>query len=51
VLRAIGVPFNYAHGSVRLSLSGYTTEEEVDYVIEHLPGVIEKLRTISPYKK
>ncbi|MDR3357478.1 MAG: cysteine desulfurase NifS [Desulfovibrio sp.] len=51
VLRAIGVPFTYAHGSVRLSLSRYTTEKEVDYVIEHLPGVIEKLRAISPYKK
>ncbi|MDR3319465.1 MAG: cysteine desulfurase NifS [Desulfovibrio sp.] len=50
VLRAIGVPFNYAHGSVRLSLSRYTTEEEVDYVIEHLPGIVENLRAISPYK-
>ncbi|MDR2573078.1 MAG: cysteine desulfurase NifS [Desulfovibrio sp.] len=50
VLRAMGVPFNYAHGSVRLSLSRYTTEEEVDHVIECLPGVIEALRAISPYK-
>ena len=41
VLRAMGVPFNYAHGSVRLSLSRYTTEEDVDYVIENFPGVIE----------
>lgn len=50
VLRAMGVPFNYAHGSVRLSLSRYTTEEEVDYVIENFPGVIETLRAISPFK-
>ena len=50
VLRSIGVPFNYAHGSVRLSLSHYTTEEEVDYVIERLPGVIEALRAITPFK-
>ena len=50
VLRAMGVPFNYAHGSVRLSLSRYTTEEDVDYVIEKLPGVIETLRAISPFK-
>ncbi len=50
VLRAMGVPFNYAHGSVRLSLSRYTTEEDVDYVIENFPGVIETLRAISPFK-
>ncbi len=50
VLRAMGVPFNYAHGSVRLSLSRYTTEEDVDYVIENFPGVIETLRAISPVK-
>ena len=50
VLRAMGVPFNYAHGSVRLSLSRYTTEEDVDYVIENVPGVIETLRAISPFK-
>lgn len=50
VLRAMGVPFNYAHGSVRLSLSRYTTEEDVDYVVENFPGVIETLRAISPFK-
>ena len=50
VLRAMGVPFNYAHGSVRLSLSRYTTEEDVDYVIENFPSVIETLRAISPFK-
>lgn len=50
VLRAMGVPFNYAHGSVRLSLSRYTTAEDVNFVVEHFPGVIESLRAISPFK-
>lgn len=50
VLRAMGVPFNYAHGSIRLSLSRYTTREEVDFVVEHFPQVISTLRTISPFK-
>lgn len=50
VLRAMGVPFNYAHGSVRLSLSRYTTEDDVAYVLERFPGVIETLRAISPFK-
>jgi cysteine desulfurase len=50
VLRAMGVPFTYAHGSIRLSLSRYTTDEDVDYVIEHFPGIIKTLRAISPYK-
>ncbi len=50
VLRAMGVPFNYAHGSIRLSLSRYTTEADVDYVIEKFPEVIQTLRAISPFK-
>ena len=50
VLRAMGIPFNYAHGSVRLSLSRYTTEEEVDYVVAHMPDVIKTLRALSPFK-
>lgn len=50
VLRAMGVPFNYAHGSIRLSLSRYTTREEINYVIENFPSVIETLRKISPFK-
>jgi len=50
VLRAMGVPFTYAHGSIRLSLSRYTTQEEVDFVIENFPGVIQTLRMISPFK-
>lgn len=51
VLRAMGVPFNYAHGSIRLSLSRYTTEDDIDYVVKEFPGVIETLRSISPFKE
>jgi len=51
VLRAMGVPFTFAHGSIRFSLSRYTTQEDVDYVIKSLPPVIETLRKISPYKR
>ena len=49
VLRAMGVPFTAAHGSIRFSLSVYNTEEEVDYVIEHLPPIIDNLRQMSPF--
>ena len=51
VLRAMNVPFTAIHGSIRWSLSRYTTEEEIDYVIEKLPGIIEKATSISPYQK
>jgi cysteine desulfurase len=51
VLRAMGVPFTAAHGSIRFSLSRYNTMEEVEYVIENLPPIIERLRSISPYWK
>ena len=49
VLRAMGVPFTAAHGSIRFSLSRYNTEEEVDYTIEKMPPIIEKLRRLSPF--
>lgn len=49
VLRAMGVPYTSAHGSVRFSLSRYTTEGEVDFVIEHLPPIIRTLRELSPF--
>jgi cysteine desulfurase len=49
VLRAMGVPFTMAHGSIRFSLSIYNTEEEIDFVIEKLPPIIETLRQMSPY--
>ena len=45
----MGVPYTAAHGSVRFSLSRYTTEEEIDFVIEHLPPIINDLRAISPF--
>jgi cysteine desulfurase len=51
VLRAMGVPFTAAHGSIRFSLSIYNTKEEMDYIIEHLPPVIQRLRDISPFWK
>jgi cysteine desulfurase len=49
VLRAMGVPFTAAHGSIRFSLSRYNTEGEVDYTIEKLPAIIEQLRQLSPF--
>ncbi len=49
VLRAMGVPFTAAHGSVRFSLSRYNTDDEIDKVIEGVPGIINRLREISPF--
>jgi cysteine desulfurase len=49
VLRAMGVPFTMAHGSIRFSMSVYNTEEEVDFVIEKMPAIIERLRGMSPF--
>ena len=49
VLRAMGVPFTAVHGSIRFSLSRYTTEKEIDYVLAEVPGVIKLLRSMSPF--
>ena len=49
VLRAMGIPFTAAHGSIRFSLSIYNTEEDIDYILEQLPPIIERLREISPF--
>ena len=49
VLRAMGVPFTMAHGSIRFSLSINNTEAEIDYVIDKMPAIIERLRGMSPY--
>lgn len=48
VLLAIGLPHEVAHGSVRLSLGRCNTQEDVDYVVQILPGIIERLRAMSP---
>jgi cysteine desulfurase len=49
VLRAMGVPFTAAHGSIRFSLSRYNTEDEVDFAIEKMPEIIHRLRELSPF--
>ena len=49
VLRAMGVPFTAAHGSIRFSLSVYNTEDEMDFVLEHMPAIIDRLRSVSPF--
>jgi len=51
VLRAMGVPFTYAHGSIRFSLSRYNTAEEIDRVLAELPRIIARLREISPFSR
>ncbi len=51
VLRAMGVPFTAAHGSVRFSLSVYNTDDEVDLVLDKMGPIIENLRTMSPFWK
>ncbi len=51
VLRAMGIPFTALHGSIRFSLSRFTTEAEIDYVLEKLPGIIAKLNALSPFQK
>ena len=49
VLRALGVPFTFAHGSIRFSLSHYNTDEDIDYILEHMPKLIKRLRELSPF--
>ncbi|MCK9296794.1 MAG: cysteine desulfurase NifS [Desulfobulbaceae bacterium] len=49
VLRAMGVPFTAAHGSIRYSLSVYNNEDEVDFVLDKMPGIIANLRQMSPF--
>jgi cysteine desulfurase len=48
VLLALGLPHEIAHGSLRLSLSEYNTPEEIEYIIEKLPPIIQRLRDMSP---
>jgi cysteine desulfurase len=48
VLTAMGIPVEIAHGSVRLTLGTENTQEDVDYVLAHLPDIVQRLREISP---
>lgn len=49
VMRAMGIPYTAAHGTVRFSLSRYTTEDEIDRVIVAVPPIVAQLRKLSPY--
>lgn len=51
VMRAMNVPFSAAHGTIRFSLSRFTTDEDIDRTLEVLPKIIERLRAMSPYWK
>jgi cysteine desulfurase len=46
----MGVPVEIAHGSARFTLGRDNTEEDIDYVLEVLPGIVERLRSMSPVK-
>ena len=48
VLLAMGLTHEVAHGSLRMMLSEFTTEQEIDYVLELLPKIVERLRAMSP---
>jgi cysteine desulfurase len=50
VLRAMGLPYTTLHGSIRFSLSRHTTDAEVDRVLEVMPGIVQRLRDLSPFK-
>lgn len=49
VLRAMGIPYTGVHGSIRFSLSRYTTADEIDRVIDIMPGIVKELRELSPF--
>jgi len=49
VIRAMGIPFTAAHGTIRFSLSRYTRDADIAYVLEHMPGIVERLRMLSPF--
>ncbi len=51
VIRAMGVPFTSAHGSIRFSLSRYTTEDEINYTLDAMPKIVAILRELSPFVK
>jgi cysteine desulfurase len=49
VLRAMGLPYTILHGSIRFSLSRFTTEAEIDHVLAVMPGIVDRLRAMSPF--
>lgn len=49
VVKCLGVPSTHAHGTIRFSLSRYTTDDEIDYALEHTERIIERLRALSPF--
>jgi cysteine desulfurase len=49
VLRAMGLPYTTLHGSIRFSLSRYTTDADIDRVLEVMPGIVQRLRALSPF--
>ncbi len=51
VLKAMGIPFTCLHGSIRFSLSRFTTKQEIEYALEKIPPIIEKINGYSPYQK
>lgn len=51
VIRAMGVPFTAAHGSIRFSFSRFNNEEDVNLVLHHMPGIVRQLRQLSPFVK
>ena len=51
VLRAMGVPYTAVHGSIRFSLSKYNTDDDIEYILERIPGIIKRLRNMSPFWK
>jgi cysteine desulfurase len=48
VLLAIGLPHEIAHGSLRITLSDRTNKEDIDYVVDELKKIVERLRSMSP---
>jgi cysteine desulfurase len=48
-MRAMGVPFTMAHGSIRFSLSIYNTEADIERIIKELPPIVKRLRELSPF--
>jgi cysteine desulfurase len=49
VIRAMGVPFTAVHGSIRFSFGKYNTEADVDHVLSVMPGIVDRLRELSPF--